>query len=170
MRVLFISESYIKTFSEVQDDVLVKKMARNIWVVQETYIQPLLGTKLYRKIIADIQAGVMNEPYTSLFTDYIQPLTLEYTMYKSIPFIHYAITNKSVVKKGGDNNESAELEEIKYLQQEYLNSASAFGNICIKHLIQGYCDNLYPEYRENTKIDEIKPDTSVSYGSGIYLG
>ena len=127
MRTLFISESYIKTFSEVQDDVLIKKMTRNIWIVQETYIQPMLGTKLYKKIIADIQLGVMSETYSSLFENYIQPITLEYTLYKSVPFIHYALTNKSVVKKGGDNNESAELAEIKYIQQEYLKSASSLG-------------------------------------------
>lgn len=170
MRVLFISESYVKTFSELQDDVLIKKVARNIWIVQETYIQPLLGTKLYKKIIADIEAGLMNEPYKSLFENYIQPITLEYAMYKSVPFIHYALTNKSIVKKGGDNNESADLGEIKYMQQEYLNSASALGAICIKHLIQGYCDGLYPEYRDNTDLDEMKPEKSVSFGCGIYLG
>jgi len=106
--------------------------------------------------------------------NYIQPMTLEYSLAKTLPFINYSLTNKSIVRKGADNTVPVELNELKFLQQQYIDSADFIGQRLIKFLIQSYQDGKYPLYGSgyNNDIDDIQPsiDSPYEISGGLYLG
>jgi len=172
-KIFYIDEDYVKENSELQEDVLIKKLTRSIWLVQKTYIQNILGSALYTKINNDIIAGTLAGDYLELFEEYIQPTTLEYALFKSAPFIAYALTNKSIVKKDSDNNVTATLEEIQFIQTQYQKSGEFLGDRCVKYLLQGYLnEEKFPEYgcEYNEDLNEIKANKADSANySGMYL-
>ena len=169
-RIYFINEQYIKDFSELQDDINIRKLMRNVYLTQNVQIKSLLGSRLYNRLVSDIKEGILSGVYKELFETFVQPTMLEFLMYKSVPSIAFALTNRGTVKKNSDNSESLELDEIKYLQQQYLNSAEQLSKQMIAHMKRLYCEKKLPEYGENEFIDEIKPIQDTSFGTGIYLG
>lgn len=172
-KVYLINEDYIKKNSEIQTDILIKKVARSIWISQNTFVKDICGTALYNVVYNAYSGGTIANEYLTLLEDYIQPALLEFAMYKSIPFIAYALTNKGVSQKESDNETPLDLEQIKFLQNQYYESAMQLKDSCRDYLREQYCNQgKFPEYGNeyNTAIDAIKSDKSEGGGyCGIYL-
>ena len=166
----FITEKYIKQQTELQDDVDITKVKRSVRIVQQTFCQEILGTDLYLDLEASMKTGVTNQDYRTLMDNYIMPYTLEMSMYKALPFLNYSFTNKSIVKKDADNTTPTELPELKYLQQQYRDSADFLGQRTVKYLIQSYNNGKFPLYGTNVDSSDIQPNKEPPYlYGGIYL-
>lgn len=168
-KIFYINEQYIKANSEVQDDVHVKKIKRNIWLVQQSFIKQILGSTLYNKINTDIKNNSLTGDYLTLFEEHIQPITLEYSLYKSAPFIAIALTNKGLDKKQSANSESVSLEELQFIQKQYKASGDILGELCVKHLIKSYSNGIFPEYGQDYCGGDSNIKSTSNYG-GLYLG
>jgi len=171
-KIYLVTEDYIKENSEIQDNTDIKLVKRNIIVAQDIYIQEILGTSLYRAILANIKAGSISAEYRTLLEDYIQPCTLNYALVKSMPFLNYKLTNKAVVKKEADNTITSDLKEIQFLQDTYRDTAEFYAERMIKFLLENY-EADYPLYANsnNDDIDEMKHKTNSPYATGgLYLG
>lgn len=169
--VYLITEKYLKDNSELQNNCDMKKVLRNILIAQRVFILDSLGTILYNKIIADYDADTLTGLYSTLVEEYIQPTLVQYTMYKSLPFLKYSFTNKSVVSKNADNVDSVELSELKYIQNQYKQSGDEMLLAMKKYIIEEYSNGNFPEFGENEDLDEQQPNRENPnlYG-GLYLG
>lgn len=174
--ILFINQEYITQNSEIQDDVEIKKVYRNIKFVQKTYIQSMLGTDLYEDLQSEIkeysESGTsMTAEYKVLLEEYIQPITMNYAIYKAMPNLHYTITNRSIVSKNSDNTTAIDLDVLKYLQDEYKTQAEQLVNQGILYILRNRQDGKFDKYLTNNEIDDIYPDkTNRNDYGGIYLG
>jgi len=114
----------------------------------------------------------VNSDYDTLMETYLQPLVLEYSMYKALPFLNWSLTNKAIVRKEADNTISSEVSDIKFLQAQYKDSGDFIGQRCIEFLMQSYIDGKYPLYSAsyNSNLDDIQPSKESPYFyGGIYL-
>ena len=171
-KVYFVTEDYIKENSEVQDTTDIKYLKKNIIVAQDIYIQQILGTELFNDIKNSIINNSISTEYRTLLENYIQPTVLYYALYKSIPFLSIKITNKSVNRKEADNAKPIDTNDVKFLQNEYLNTAEFYSERMIGFLLENYEDD-YPLYNNsyNTDKDEMQHKSNSPYSTGgLYLG
>lgn len=174
--ILFINQEYIAENSEVQDDVEIKKIYKSLKFVQKTYIQQMLGTDLYEDLQNEIKdystSGTsMTATYKVLLEEFIQPIVLNYAIFKALPHLQYTITNRSIITKNSDNTDSIDLDVLKFLQNEYKTQADQLVNQAILYILRERQNENFDKYLTNNELDDIQPDRGdrVDYG-GIYLG
>ena len=79
---LMISENKLKQSTAINGNVDPKFLLPYVTVAQEKYIHTRLGSDLYNKIGADIQAGTLTGDYKALVDDYIAPSLVHWSFYE----------------------------------------------------------------------------------------
>ncbi len=166
---IFITEDYLKENTIINGNVDFKYILANLKMVEDMYIQTILGTNMYRELNQQIIANTVTSANAILIEEYIQP-TMIYYLLSELPYdMVYKWENKSIVKKNSDNSQSIELNELEKIAAKKLNVAMFYAQRLSDYL----CANLtlYPAYATtNGKSDEMKPRTSMYNYGGIYLG
>jgi hypothetical protein len=148
----------------VQDSIVTIAMRR----VQDMHIEPILGTALYTKILAGVKADDLIAPYTTLLDKYILPTYFAYCEYEVAPHVNTEIRNKAV-GKGLDGDISAATEtELNYVRASYLKAAKKYEARLIGHLKDACSDDTYPEYKDNSGHEQMKPKQRI-YGRSSYI-
>ena len=104
LKVLLISEDYIKTNSALNDNLWGKFLLPAIREAQDINLQIYLGECLYKTILGMVADGSItastNESYKALLDDYIQPYLLYQIQANIVPVLNVKMTNiGSVVSK-----------------------------------------------------------------------
>lgn len=159
---LFISEIYLKDFSPLTQNVDVKDYLPFVKVAQEKYTKPIVGSKLYDKLIAGVIASSLSADETVL-VKLLRPIVGWYTLYECIPFINLKLKNKGILKSGTDFSSNADLSETRYLREECRNQSEWY----VQRLQDYLCKNgkLFPEYTNPE--NPISPNPVVGYASDI---
>ena len=164
-RVSFIKTEQLTQYgfvhANVEEDIILNALYR----VQDTQIQPVLGTPLFKKIIDMIKAGNVPEPYYSLMVEKIIPALVPLVEIKLTFHLTSEIENKGVGSNNDEYMRSNSVEQNNNLRNEIWKDARHYLNQLTKHL----CDDngeLYPEYTERTSKSE---DMSPSGSSGSYM-
>lgn len=173
----------LKDQSMIHSNVQDGKLKNILWRVQETEIHPILGTKLYKKLLDDIQAynngSAPSTPipadYKTLLDEYVLPCLIAYVEYRSIPRLNSKILAKGVGRNNDEYLSTADKQAEVDLQDEYKTDAIHFRNVLISYirtnltLFEEYLDrtngNIFPEDREAAAEDSFM---FVSGGSGSY--
>lgn len=163
----FISETYIKENSLVDENVDMKIMKSIIWDAQFDYMLPILGTDLYNKIISDINGSTLTGDYLTLVNDYVAPALVKWVMYELVPSMSYKYRNKSVSKQRGDNSDFIDYKEVSKEQDRWRSKAESRSQRITKYLCVN--SDLFPEYTSNDSFDDVQPNRN-NYTSGIFLG
>jgi len=172
-KVYFFSESYIKENSELPNNLDFKQLKRSIDVTQDTFVQQLCGTAMYRDLQTQVISGVTDTDTVEFLEEYLYPFVLNMAIYKSLKHIDVQITNKGVVNKIADNSQTVEYQRLKDLESEYKYTADSYGDIAINYLLQKNSEGKFPLYSctNNEKLYEFKAMKSVvNTLGGIYLG
>ena len=134
--------------------------------VQVLVLEPVLGTKLYDKILTDFAGASLAGDYSTMFTDYIQPV-----MWHSV-FAEYVKIGSVLVKNGGiynhisENAENASQEQIDSLTKSYQSKADAY----IARLERYLCDKNIAEYDDSQDENyDIDPKNGLRTISGLYF-
>tara|TARA_R110000851_G_scaffold8_1_gene59 strand:- start:458 stop:1015 length:558 start_codon:yes stop_codon:yes gene_type:complete len=165
---LLLDTARIKRDTPIQGNVEDSVVIPYITMAQDTHIQQILGTNLYRKIIADVKAGTLTGNYKDLLDDYIIPCLVQWSFFEVLPFITFKITNKSIVKGTSDYSAEIDLEELKYIRNATRDMADFYSNRLRGHLKQ--FTNLFTEYNTNSGLDELSPSSSSNFFGGLYTG
>lgn len=166
-RALFISETFVKENSEVDENVDMKLINPTIWLCQKQYIEKTLGTVLYNDLAAKIVAGTLAGDDLTLVNEYIADALLYWVRNELIVPMTYKFKNKSIGKNTDTNQQPATFEEHKYIRDYYKPKAQYFTERLELYL----CANeaLYPLYCTENEIDELSPrDTPPQ--TVMYLG
>ncbi len=166
-RGLFISETFVKENSEIDENVDMKLINPTIWYCQKEYIEKTLGTTLYNDLIADVVAGSLSGDNLTLVDDYIADALLFWVKHELQVPLTYKFRNKSVNKNTDPNSQPVGFEEHKYLRDYYKPKAQYFTERLEKYL----CANtdLFPLYNTSTEDDDLLPrDTKPQVA--VYLG
>ena len=160
----FISEVYLKRYSPITQNVDVSLIFPYVETYQVTNIMPVLGSKLYQRLALGIAANNLTANEIELLEIVRQMLVWGSTS-MCIPFLSIQLRNKGVMRQGGENTETANLDEIRYLRHEANNLAEFYGKRLNEYLCKN--GNLFPEY-SNPECPVSPMDSQ--WDSGLYLG
>ncbi len=166
-RVLFVTEDYIKTNSVIDDEISAQVLMVVAFDSQEMYIEPLLGSRLYNKVKADVTASTLTGDYLTLMTDYIVPTLLKFIEKEIIPINSLRIRNVGATTKSGEFGQSATIKNMEFIMNLAQNKADLIAMKMVDYL-KCNTDN-FPEYCDNDEGGEIHPLNSATK-TGIYLG
>jgi len=152
--VLFISESYLKNNSLIDDNVDQRIILPSIITAQDMRSHPILGTPLYEDLKNKIIAGTLNADEKTLIDDYIAKSLVYWSMYECSTSMLYKYRNKSVATKNSE-----------YLRDDWKTKAEFYDERLINYLIDN--KELYPKYQETSEDLHAKKS---AYSTSFYLG
>lgn len=126
----------------VEDSVLRTLIIR----VQDTIVEPVLGTPLFKRLLAGIDADDLNADEITLMDDYIVPVMVAGCDYRSVGVITYQIRNKSVGLTQDEHLKAVSESENVRIKDELQSDMNHYKERLIGYLKDNY--TLYPEYTE----------------------
>lgn len=172
-KVLTISEDYIKTYSNLSDNVWGDYLLPTILTAQNIQLQQTLGSCLFNKVLDLIEDGSItattNTAYKTLLDDYIQDFMMYQTITDLIPIIGVKLANIGTVVSNDEHLQNLSESERSNIKQFYQNKADFFTK-----RLQGFLKankDLFPELKCGCECDSnIKPTLDSAASTGLFLG
>ena len=166
--VFFISKTYLEEMSVINENTDWKILKPTIIMVQDIYLQKILGTPLYNdlktKLIADITlATYPNEK--ALIDNYISKALVWYIKMEATMEFKFRYMNKGVMVKNSDNSQPADTNDLKYLMDKWRVNAEMYAQLLTDYLIMN--TQTFPKYLEVDNSGMVAKQKN--YTSGIYL-
>lgn len=170
--VLLLSVEVLKDRTGIHDNIDPKLLYPEIKTAQDMYIEPILGSNLFNKLITEVEAGSISgaTDYKNLLDDYVIDCLLNYTLAGLPDAISYQFWNKGVVRKQGDNTELPDMSELVDLSNKYRIRAEWYAERLNRYLKAEADESFLPEYvNGNDTLSDIQPE-NTSYTMPIFLG
>lgn len=168
-RVFLLSIKTLKENSVINNNVDEMYVLPAIEYSQDAGLQPLIGTKLYNRLMDMVEDGTIenNDDYKYLLDEYITPFLLnKVTAEIQIP-LAFKLRNQGVVQQTGENTYVPSLKDMQYVTQNYENKANFYGNRLSDFLLANR--SKYPEYCKIDSCADMHSDAGA-YKTGLYLG
>ena len=165
MAVLFISETYVKNNSIIDENVDMRLILPSIRDAQELFIHPILGSPLYSALKTKITAGTLNADEVTLLDNFIAPSMLQHTLFECSVSMLFKYRNKSIGTKNSENSTPVDYRDLQFLRDDWKNKAEERDKRLINYLMDNSA--LYPEY--TTTSSDLNP-RKTAYQEGFYLG
>ena len=164
--IAFIDTQYIKQKSIVEDNVDDKLLEYYIRKAQDIHTQVILGEDLYNSLMAQaIQAstgGYFNSQfYLQLAANYVQPALLEWTIYESIPWINWKLTNKAIVQQTSEKATGIATSDLKWLRSLQQSNAAFYDQRVREFIINNPSE--FPEYYQLNGVERIPPASLTGF-------
>tara|TARA_R100001244_G_scaffold56079_1_gene47873 strand:+ start:2429 stop:2974 length:546 start_codon:yes stop_codon:yes gene_type:complete len=167
--ILFITETFIKNYSNIDDNVDTQYITPVIDLVQKMYIRPILGTALYNELVTQITDDAVSVNNVNLIENYIQDAMLYYVLSEGLPSFTYKIENKSVSTKTSDNATPVDNSIIQSEVARYKDRAEFFAQTLIDFLEANADDVNYNAYlNPGSAFNTVRPINN-SYTTGWVL-
>jgi hypothetical protein len=164
--VYFISTTYLRQNTPIEDNVDDDKIVPYIVQAQDTYLQQTIGETGYNALKTAVQNNTLTNDEQTFMRNYVQPLVAQYSFYLAMPFIAFKATNKSVSKESSEFSTPVELEELKFLRSNVKDVAEFYQRRMVKWLLDH--PGTFTWYDNPNALDNL-PKTPQSYFSGIYM-
>lgn len=167
--ILLISEDYIKSHTNLCDNLTAGYLLPTIKLAQDINLQNTIGTQLYDKLREMVDSGEIaeNEDYKKLLDDYIQP----FMCYSVISMVTlpsaFKITNAGVVRTEDEKMSNVPLNEVNLIKDYYNKYANYYKNLLQKYLLE--YQRLYKELNHST-LKDIESNLYSAADSTIFLG
>lgn len=167
--VLFITDEYIKKYTNVNDAVEASVIKPSIYLAQDKEITNWLGTKLMNKLKDDIINNTLAGDYEYLMDTYVRKATLWWVMVELYPSLLYKLNNGSVVTRESDSARAISKVELEALRDNARANAIFYTSRMVDYLCMNSA--LFPEYTTNSFPDiapasNVHGDTTVVFSSG----
>lgn len=161
-----ISETKLRQFTDMNQNVDTELLRNAVRESQDIEIQRLLGTKLYEKILSEIDNNTLAGNYKTLVDNYVQNALLYYAYYYALEPIYIRPRNNGVlIPTGGENSVQADLQVYNMKRQSVKNKAQWYAEKLTEYLIQNQAQ--FPEITESTELQQMIADFGVQYKSPI---
>ena len=159
----------MKKNSVVNNNVDDMYLLPSIEIAQDAGLQPLIGTKLYNKLMDLVEDSSITgaTEYKYLLDEYIAPYLINKATADIIIPLSYKMRNQGVVQQTSEYTYSPSLKDTQYVIQNYENKANFYGNRLSDYLKANR--SKFPEYCSIDSCADI-PSDSGAYKTGIYLG
>lgn len=172
--ILLISEDYIKSESNLDNNVSGKYLQSAIKLAQDITLQSTIGTKLLeslQKKCIDTEDNIDNEEnikYKELLDYYIQPFLLYQVLSDIIIPITYKLSNFGVMRTDDEKDIVAEPSQVNLLKKYYQDKADFFKNRLQDWVITYYND--FPELYSYKPLKDMYPNLYSSSSCSLWLG
>lgn len=155
--VLFISETKLRQFTDLNNNVDSELIKNAIREAQDIQIQRILGTKLYNRLMDGIVANDLNANESTLLNDYICDANIYWAYYYSLESLMIRPRNNGIlIANGGENSDSIDLQLYDRKRISVKNKSEWYSELLSTYLIEN--ESLFPQLIENTKLHEKMPD------------
>jgi hypothetical protein len=162
---LLISEAKLKAFTDINNNLDVALIKSTIREAQIVHITRLLGTKLYDRILSDVDSNSLSGNYKTLVDEYVQDALIYWSYYESLESIYLRPRNNGLLQpQGGENSLSVDMLIYDKKRQSVKNKAEYFSERLVDYLC--FNNDLFPEYGTETN-DDIYPDAGIQFKSPI---
>ena len=165
MDALFISQQYLKDKSLINDNTDWELLQPSIIMIQDLYLQQVLGTPLFEDLQDKITANTLSVNETTLIKKYIQKMLHWYILMEATTILKYRYTNKGVVIKSSDNSQPISESEMKVVKDEWRSVAEQYAELLTKYLIK--YSSTFPLY--NTYNSEGMNRSLTNLSTGIFI-
>lgn len=166
--VLFISETYLKDSSYIDENVDIKLIRNSILETQDMRILPILGTALYEQLKTQIQANTKTTLNNTLLDTYVKPALKYWVLLDSALILTFKVMNKSIVKRTAENTETIQTSDLDRLMDHFKIRAEMYSERITKYLIANNAS--YPLfYQPGNSVDTVYPKFN-NYTQGLNLG
>lgn len=162
---LIITEEDFKEFAPVSGDLDWEYVTPHVLATQDKWIQPTLGQKLYEKIMTDVAADNIADPYKLLLDDYVMRVAIWFTSYLALPFISIKVVNSGVIQRITDDGVQIDFNDIDKLSRLCRGQAEFYKQRLIDYLCAN--SSSFPEYTQNDS-GELGAE-KVNYSGGLNL-
>jgi hypothetical protein len=167
-QVIFIDAEYLKAYSQVGGNVDDKYLLSAIITAQDKYIQPILGTNLYKDLRDNIEGlSTANTNYPALMDDYIRMATMRWTLVELYPYLSNKVLNSSISQVSGENATPIPKSEVDALISLERNNAQFYSERLIDYLQANV--NLFPKYNTTSSSSDMQPQYSAYYENGLTI-
>ena len=163
-QVLFVSPADVIKRTGINGNVDRDQMIQFIKIAQDIHIQNILGTNLFKKIAADIEADSLTGNYLTLFTDYIQDMVIHWAAIEILPYIHYKVANGGIYTKSSENGENITKQDLDYLVQKERDIAEHYSRRFVDHM--AFYSSRYPEYNTSSN-DDMYPSKNQNFNGWV---
>jgi len=164
-----ISEEKLRFFTDLNDSVDTALLKNAVREAQDISLQRIIGTKLYNKILSDIDAGTLTGVYKELVDNYIQDFLLYAAYYESLEAIYIRPRNNGLLTPtGGENSINTDRTLFNTKRQNTENKMMFYADKLAAYLAEEQAE--FPELNTNNKLYEQWPDYGSQYRSPIVFG
>ena len=163
MEYLLIDPTTISKTTILGGNVDIDKYRYCIYNVQLLVLEPLLGTELYTKILADAESNTLAGLYLDLYTKFVKPIVKNESLAEYLEVASYLVTNGGVYKHTAENSGIVDKQEVQFLAGKY----HAIGQALIQRFEKWICHNTIAEYK--TWQDEVNASKNIKTTGGWYL-
>jgi hypothetical protein len=135
------------------------KIVPHMVTAQDIELQTVIGTPLYNKILADVEANTLAGVYLDLYEGYIVPMVCHYTAANFYLFHAFEIGNGGIYRHQSENSFTPDLNDIRSLSEEQRNKGNHYRSRLSDYLT--YYSSLFPEYLQSAT-PGMSPDTRVA--------
>ena len=169
--VLLISETKLKNFTTIHQNVDMALLTNTIWMAQELGLQTLIGTKgyeYYQNLVLQVQnsGGTMSNADRIMLEDYIGPYLIHRAYYEAMPEIYARKMNKAIIAGQTEQGQTVGIKEMAYFR-DIEQGRYEFYAQRMQDRIRSY-SNDYPWYYSYSDKDGM-PNSKQTYFSGIHI-
>jgi hypothetical protein len=169
--VLLISETKLKAFTTINQNIDMALLTSCIFMAQELGLQTLIGTKgydYYTNLVKQVQlsGATMSQPDKIMLDDYIAPYLIHRAYYEAMPEIFARKMNKAIVVGNTEQGSSVDLKGMAYLR-DIEQGRYEFYAQRMQDRLRSF-PNDYPWYYSYTDKDGM-PNSKQTYFSGIHI-
>ena len=170
--VLLISEDYIKSVTNISDNLANDYLLPSIKLAQDIDLESTIGTQLLEKIQELIYnndiSNQENEMYKFLLDKYIQPYLAYATIQHLTPTVAYKLANQGVIRTDDEKSYNITSNEVDKVIDYYNHIANTFKKRLQLFLIANY--NEFPELLNWKSLADIRANLYSSAGCNVSLG
>lgn len=162
--ILLVSETKLKNFTDIDQNVTSAVLLPFIGVVQQTVLEYIIGRKYYVELLEQVQNNNLTTINNNFLQYFCQPMLIWNAYSEALPSIMMRIKNNGIV---AGSEKTITISEMEFLQEKADDRAQFFQRRMIEELI--YNQQNYPAVYTYTSTDGLKPHLGVNYFSGVHL-
>ena len=161
---LLISETKLRSFSDINNNVDAKLLTTAISTAQDIYLQRIISTDLYEKLLNDVDNNTLAGVYDTLLNSYVVPYLIWASYWEALEYIYIRPRNNGLLTPtGGENSINVDKDLFEKKRQLADNKSQFYGDKLTKYLIQNQAS--FPELQQNADFQKQYADFQNGYRS-----
>jgi hypothetical protein len=162
--ILLVSETKLKNFTDIDQNVTSAVLLPFVGVVQQTKLEYIIGRKYYVELLNQVQTSTLTTINNNFLQYFCQPLLIWAAYAEALPSIFMRIKNNGIVN---GSEKTITISEMQYMQTKADDRSQFFERRMIEELI--YNQPNYPAVYTYTSTDGMRPHLGKNYFSGLHL-
>ena len=162
--VLLISETKLKSFTDIDPNVSTSVLLPFIGVVQQSKLEYIIGARYYKELLYEVSGNTLTNTNENFLNYFAQPMLIWAAYAEALPSIFMRIKNNGIVN-GAEN--TVTIKEMQYMQEHADNRSQFFERRLIEEVI--FNSNLYPLVFQTTSNQGLFPHLGKNYFSGVHM-